>query len=67
MLQNQQNLISNQNKLNISMLIQGKTNEWELVIGLEIHAQLNSQTKLLFAILLIIFLPYFNSLLNLQV
>ncbi|RST69960.1 Asp-tRNA(Asn)/Glu-tRNA(Gln) amidotransferase subunit GatB [Candidatus Aquarickettsia rohweri] len=28
------------------MIIQGKTNKWELVIGLEIHAQLNSKSKL---------------------
>ena len=28
------------------MIVQGKTQKWELVIGLEIHAQLNSRTKL---------------------
>ena len=28
------------------MIIQGIKNEWELIIGLEIHAQLSSSSKL---------------------
>ena len=27
-------------------LIKGKKNEWELILGLEVHAQINSKSKL---------------------
>ena len=31
---------------NARMLIEGKTGTWEIVIGLEVHAQVSSQAKL---------------------
>ncbi len=39
-----QSLLRNQEKMN--NLVSGKTNEWEVVLGLEVHAQIKSKSKL---------------------
>ncbi len=39
-----QNLLRNQDKMN--NLVSGKTNEWEVILGLEVHAQIKSKSKL---------------------